>query len=258
MSSLKVLIVDDEPLARRRLLSLLKDHADLEIAGECGTGRDAIATIRRSRPDIVFLDIHMPGMDGFEVIETIGIEKMPVVIFVTAYEKHALQAFDVNAIDYLLKPFDEKRLLVALKRARKQVGLRSKDSVSLDHRIMGAIADATNRGRYRARFAVKSAGRVYFVPVEEIDWIDASGKYVHIHAGKEEHLHRAAIGQIETELDPEHFARIHRSTIVNIKQIKELQPLFHGEYAVILKDGTELTLSRGYRRKLRALLDLPD
>jgi two-component system LytT family response regulator len=258
MKTLGVLIVDDEPPARRRLRGMLAERAETEIVGECGSGREAVAAIRRSRPEVVLLDVQMAGMDGFSVIEEIGIEKMPVVIFVTAYEKHALRAFDVNAVDYLLKPFDDKRLAVALRRARNLVETRSAGRSSINHRILEAVADATNRGRYRARFAVKSSGRIYFVPVDEIDWIDASGKYVHLHAGEEEHLLRAAIGQIESELDPSLFARIHRSTIVNIKQIKELQPLFHGEYAVVLKDGTELTLSRGYRRKLRGLFELPD
>jgi len=257
MNILKAIIVDDEPLARKRLRALLKDHADVEIIAECSSGRDALTAIRRDRPDIVFLDIQMPNMDGFAVIQRIGIENMPVVIFVTAYDEHALQAFDVNAIDYLLKPFDEKRFATALKRARRQIQLRAGGDAEFRQSLLGAIADLKTEGRYRSRFAVKSAGRVYFVPTEEIDWIDAAGKYVRLHAGADEHLHRAPISQVETELDPEQFVRIHRSTIVNVKRIKELQPLFHGEFVIILRSGTELTLSRGYRRKLHLLLDMP-
>jgi len=258
MTMLKAIIVDDEPLARKRLRALLKDHADVEIIAECASGRDAVTAIARHHPDVVFLDIQMPKMDGFAVIREVGIENMPVVIFVTAFDEHALRAFDVNAIDYLLKPFDEKRFATALKRARRHIELRAGGDAAFRQRLLGAIADLKTGGRYRSRFAVKSAGRVYLVPTGEIDWIDAAGKYVRLHAGADEHLHRAPISQVETELDPEHFVRIHRSTIVNVKRIKELQPLFHGEFVIILRDGTELTLSRGYRGKLRELLGLPD
>ncbi len=258
MTTFKAIIVDDEPLARKRLRALLKDHADVEIIAECASGREAVTAIRRDRPDVVLLDIQMPRMDGFAVIQEVGIENMPVVIFVTAFDEHALRAFDVNALDYLLKPFGENRFAAALKRARRQIELRAGGDAAFRQRLLGAIAELKPEGRYRSRFAIKSAGRVYFVPTEEIDWIDAAGKYVRLHAGPDEHLHRASISQVESELDPKHFVRIHRSTIVNVKRIKELQPLFHGEYVVILRDGTELTLSRGCRGKLRSLLELPD
>jgi len=258
VTSLQAIIVDDEPPARRRLRTLLKDHSDIRIVAECGAGKDAVTAIHRHRPDIVFLDIQMPDMDGFAVIEELGVDRLPAIIFVTAYDKHAVRAFEVNALDYLLKPFDENRFAAAIARARRRIELRNCGDSEIGQRMLAAIAHLHPEGRFRARFAVKSRERVYFVPTVEIDWIEAAGKYVRFHVGSVEHLHRLPIGQVETELDPARFVRIHRSTIVNVDRIKELQPLFHGEYVVILRDGTELTLSRGYRCKLRALLDLPD
>lgn len=258
MTTLKAILVDDEPLARRRLRTLLKDHADVEIVAECASGREAVAAIRKGDFDVAFLDIQMPGVDGFGVIEQVGADKMPVVVFVTAHDEHALRAFEVNALDYLLKPFDERRLAVALRRARRQVELRAGGDAAFRERVRGVIADLRSPSPHRSRFAVKSSGRIYFVPVEEVDRVEAAGKYVRLHAGGEVHLHRASISQVETELDPRRFVRIHRSTIVNVHRIKELQPLFHGEFAVILTDGTELTLSRGYRGKLAELLEQPD
>jgi two-component system LytT family response regulator len=257
-NKLRSIIVDDEPLARRRLRALLKDLEDVEVIAECSTGTEAVTAIRRHGPDVVFLDIQMPGMDGFDVIRKIGVEKMPVAVFVTAHDEHALRAFEVNAIDYLLKPFDRKRLSTALRRVRRWIDVGGAGEGGFQKHLLDAIDGLKARERFRARFAVKSGGRVYFVPVEEIDWIDAAGKYVRLHAGADEHLLHSPISQVETELDPQNFVRIHRSTIVNIKRIRELQPLFHGEHAVILHDETALRLSRGYRGKLRSVFDLPE
>jgi two-component system LytT family response regulator len=256
MTPFKAIIVDDEPLARKRVRTLLRRHADFDIAAECANGRDAVAAIARHKPDLVFLDIQMPSMDGFEVIDQVGVERMPAVIFITAYDEHAMRAFDVNALDYLLKPFDERRFSKSLQRARENIELRTSGDPQFRQRLLQALAGLTSERGYRARIPVKSTGRVYFVPAEEIDWIGAAGKYVCLHVGSDEHLLRMPIGQIESELDPQHFGRIHRSTIVNLNRIKEIHPLFRGEAAVILKDGTELTLSRGYRARVRQLVDL--
>jgi two-component system LytT family response regulator len=249
---IRVLIVDDEPLARERLRTLLEAELDLEIAGECGDGKAAVAAIRDSAPEIVFLDVQMPELDGFGVVEQIGGEKMPAVIFVTAFDRYALKAFDVHAADYLLKPVDPDRLKTALHRAITQIQQRQGNDLS--RRLSELLADAGPKAKPLERIAVKSSGKVVFVKVDDIDWIEAADNYVSLHAGSEEHLHRETMSALETMLPEAKFMRISRSTIVNVDRIKELQPLFHGEYAVILRNGTRLTLSRSYREKLAQLL----
>jgi two-component system LytT family response regulator len=214
MTSLRVLIVDDEPLARRRLIGLLKDEPEIEIVGECADGPSAVAAAKRLMPDIMFLDVQMPGMDGFDVIEALGPLRCPPVVFVTAYDEYALKAFDVHAVDYLLKPFDRKRLRQAVTRARA-LTLNDKD---LGRRLAAVMADI-RAGCPEPRFAVKSRGRVYFVRVDEIDWIEASGHYLTLHAGRSEHIIRDTITHIESRLDPRRFVRVHRSTIVNVDRI---------------------------------------
>jgi two-component system LytT family response regulator len=249
MTPLRVLIVDDEPLARRRLKALLKDEPGIEIAGESEDGMSAVAAARRLSPDVMFLDVQMPGMDGFEVIEALGPERCPSVVFVTAYDEYALRAFAVHAIDYLLKPFDRKRLRKALSRARAL----TINETELGRRLIAAMTEA-RAGRPRDRLVVKSRGRVYFVRTEEIDWIEASGHYLTLHAGRDEHVIRGNIRDMESRLEPERFVRVHRSTIVNVDRVKELLPSFHGEYTIVLSNGTRLSSSRGYSERLHEII----
>ena len=246
--SIRALIVDDEPLARQRLLRLLRDEADVEVIGEAGDGGEAVAAIRAEKPDLVFLDVQMPVLDGFGVLEALGEENLPAVIFVTAYDRYALRAFEYNALDYLLKPFDRERFKKALERARAHLGGDKSDEEA--QQLLGAAAEYKSEGAALERLVIKSSGRVFFLRVEEIDWIEAAGNYVRLHVGKEGHLLRDTMGSLEARLDPKRFLRIHRSTMVNIERIQELQPLFHGDYVVILRDGTQLNLSRSYRPRL--------
>jgi two-component system LytT family response regulator len=246
----RVLIVDDEPLARERLRQLLEDQPDIEILGECADGREAVATIKRESPDLVFLDVHMPELDGFGVVEAIRGERMPAIIFVTAHDRFALQAFEVHAVDYLLKPFDRERFQTALSRALDQ--MKHRQTGDLNQRLTALLAEV--KPKHLERLAVKSSGRVIFLKTEEIDWIEAADNYVSLHVGAETHLHRETMSALAEELSPKKFLRISRSTIVNVERIKELQPLFHGEYVVILRNGTKLTLSRNYREALNQLL----
>lgn len=248
---IRTLIVDDEPLARDRIRTLLASEADIEVIGECDNGAAAIERIRDDAPDLVFLDVQMPEGDGFTVIEEIKGGRMPAIIFVTAHDKFALQAFEVHAVDYLLKPFDRERFNTALHRATDTIKRRQTDDLS--HRLSALLADVKPEARVD-RLAIKSAGKVVFLRVDEIDWIEAADNYVSLHAGKESHLHRETMTAMEERLKGGDFLRISRSTIVNINQIKELQPLFHGEYCVILRSGARLTLSRGYRDKLDTLM----
>jgi two-component system, LytTR family, response regulator len=249
MTALRVLIVDDEPLARRRLKTLLRDEPEVEIVGDCADGPSAVNTAKRLQPDVMFLDVQMPGMDGFDVIETLGPAACPAIVFVTAYDEYAVKAFEVHAVDYLLKPFDRKRLRHALSRARA-LTLTEKN---LGSRLATLIADFRG-GRPEQRFAVTSRGRIYFVPADEIDWIEAAGHYVTLHAGRDDHLIRETITSMEARLDTRRFARVHRSIIVNVARIKELLPSFHGEYTIVLRDGTRLQSSRGYSERLQAII----
>ncbi|MCI0695278.1 LytTR family DNA-binding domain-containing protein [candidate division KSB1 bacterium] len=249
---IRTLIVDDEPLARERIRTLLADELDLEIIGECANGHEAVGAIQRDKPDLLFLDVQMPELDGFGVLQRLGAEKLPAVIFVTAYDQYALRAFEVHALDYLLKPFDRERFQKALQRARLQIQ-QAKDG-DLNQRLLALLENLQPERKWLERLVVKSGGRVFFLKAEEIDWIEAAGNYVRLHAGRESHLLRETIKNLETQLDPKKFLRLNRSTIVRIDRIKELQPWFNGEYAIILQDGSRLTSSRGYREKLDALL----
>lgn len=249
---IRALIVDDEPLARQRLRALLESEPDLEIIGESADGQEAVAAIREHEPDLVFLDVQMPKLDGFRVLEAVGPDRMPVTIFVTAYDRYALQAFEVHALDYLLKPFDRKRFQKAMRRARAQ--LQSEQSPAVDPRLL-ALAEGVKSGRKpQERLVIKAGGRVFFLKIDEIDWLEAAGNYVRVHCGGEAHLLRETMSGLEVRLDPNKFLRIHRSTMVNIERIQELQPWFHGDYVVLLRDGTQLTLSRSYRQKLQEFL----
>lgn len=250
---INTLIVDDEPLARDRVKRFLRDEHDINIIGECGNGREAVSAIKEKKPDLVFLDIQMPEKNGFEVVKSLESKIMPSVIFVTAYDQYALQAFDVHALDYLLKPFNRERLHKAVLHARDQI--ETKRMGNLDERLASLIADLRGEKKYLERLVVKSVGRVFFLKVDEIDWIEAAGNYVKLHAGREAHMIRETMNGIEAKLDPDKFLRIHRSTVVHIDRIKELHPMFSGDYAVILRNGTELALSRNYRERLLELFE---
>ena len=249
---IRTLIVDDEPLARERLRTLLEAEADIDVVGECRDGNEALEAIRSHTPDLVFLDVQIPEKNGFEVLEAIGPEHAPAIVFVTAYDQYALQAFEVHAVDYLLKPFDEDRFAKALERARLAVKRETGGDVS--QKLLSLLQDLKAPAGHLERLVVKSAGRLFFLRTEEIDWIESAGNYVCLHVGGESHLLRETMNGLESRLDPGRFVRIHRTAIVNIDEIKELQPLFHGEYQVVLRDGTQLTLSRGYRDRLQEVI----
>jgi two-component system LytT family response regulator len=249
MKKIRVLLADDEPLARERLASLLSAEPDVELVAQARDGEEAATAIHDHTPDLVFLDVQMPQMNGFDVIEAVGTDKMPLVIFVTAYDQHALRAFQVRALDYLLKPFDRERFSDALQRARKQ--LERDETGDLGRRLLALVKDLRRDQPRSDRLVVKSGGRLFFLRTDEIDWVEAAGNYVRLHVGPTSHLLRETMNAIESRLDPEKFFRIHRSRIVNMERIQELQPWLNGEYAVLLRTGTRLTLSRGYREKLQ-------
>ncbi len=250
---IKTLIVDDEPLARDRVKRFLRDENDINVIGECGNGKEAIAAIKEQKPDLVFLDIQMPEKNGFEVVKALDMQPMPSIIFVTAYDQYAIQAFDVHALDYLLKPFNRERLHRAVVHARERIEHRNLGDI--DERLASLIADIRGEKKYLERLVVKSVGRVFFLKTDEIDWIEAAGNYVKLHTGKESHMIRETMNGIESKLNPEKFLRIHRSTVVHIDRIKELHPMFSGDYAVILRNGTELALSRNYRERFLELFE---
>jgi two-component system LytT family response regulator len=249
MKKIRALVADDEPLARERLTSLLSSEPDVEVVGQARDGEEAVTAILDKTPDLVFLDVQMPQLSGFEVIEAVGSEKMPLVIFVTAYDQHALRAFQVRALDYLLKPFDRERFTESLQRARKQ--LEREETGDLGRRLLALVKDLRRDQPRSDRLVVKSGGRLFFLRTDEIDWVEAAGNYVRLHVGPTSHLLRETMNAIEGRLDPEKFFRIHRCRIVNMERIQELQPWLNGEYAVLLRTGTRLTLSRGYREKLQ-------
>ena len=251
MAKIRTLIVDDEPLARRGIRAQLDEEADIEIVSECRNGLEAVAAIEEQSPDLVFLDVQMPELDGFGVLEAVGVDRMPVVIFVTAYDQYALRAFDVHALDYLLKPVDAERFASALQRARKQI--EHHNLRDLNQRLQTFLDDVRAKQKFTERLVIKSGGRIFFLNVQEIDWIEAADNYVRLHVGRDSHLLRETLNHLEKRLDPDHFLRVHRSRIINIRQIKELQPLFRGEYDIMLQDGTRLESGRGYREKLQKL-----
>ncbi|MFI5228551.1 MAG: LytR/AlgR family response regulator transcription factor [Gemmatimonadales bacterium] len=251
-TKIRTLIVDDEELGRDRLQTLLASQPDVEIIGVCVDGPSAVETIEREQPDLVFLDVQMPGMDGFEVIDTIDPAHLPAVVFVTAHDGHAIRAFEIHALDFLLKPFDQTRFEKALERARGQV--RRAAGPAIDSRLVSLLEELHEERKYPERLIVKSSGRVFFIRTEELDWVEASGNYVKIHTATDAHLLRESMKNMEAKLDPKTFVRIHRSAIVNIDRIKELEPWFHGEYIVIMRDGTRLTASRVFSDRLSALI----
>ena len=250
MTPLRALIVDDEPLARDTLRLLLDEHADIDVVGDCADGRQAVEAIRTAAPDLVFLDVQMPELDGFGVVQAIGPEHMPVVLFVTAYDQYALRAFEAQALDYLLKPFDDERFAQAVRRAVQHVRQRSVGALSQQLKGLleglGRVASAPARPSYAERIVVRTNTSVVFVPTADIRWVEAAGDYVILHTDGHKHLLRETMTGLLDQLDPALFARIHRSSIVNLDYIRELQPLYHGDYLVVLHDGAELRLSRRY------------
>ena len=249
---IRAAIVDDEPLARRRIRSLLAEARDVEVIAECANGRDAIESLVVSPPDLLFLDVQMPEIDGFDVLHALGVGRVPVVIFVTAYDQFALRAFEAHALDYLLKPFDDERFAAALQRARERI--HERQGGGLDERLRALLEEARGRRGYLQRLVVPVGHRSIFIRTEQIDWIEAERNYIRLHVGGRAHLLRENLGRIEASLDPAKFCRIHRSTIVNIDRIQAVESLFRGEYLVVLHDGTKLTSGRAYRRNLHALM----
>jgi two-component system, LytTR family, response regulator len=251
--TVKTLIVDDMLLARKRLARHLSTDPDVEIVGECSGGQDAIDAIRRLTPELVFLDVQMPEIGGFEVLEAVGARAVPAVVFVTAYDQFALKAFEVHALDYLLKPFDPERLTHTVQRAKRQI---QPSRVDRHQDGLEALLLSLETARKRfGRIAVKVDGKIVFLAVDEVDFVEAAGNYVRIQAGAQSYMIRERISQMEEQLDPEQFVRVHRSTIVNVSRIKEMFPLFNGDQTLILTGGRQLTLSRTFRERLMSVLD---
>jgi two-component system, LytTR family, response regulator len=251
---IRTLIVDDEMLARNKIARYLKEMPGVEIVDECSNGLEAVQSILKNQPDLVFLDIQMPELDGFGVIRTIGVQQMPMVIFVTAFDQYAIQAFENQAIDYLLKPFNAQRFVAAVERAIQMIQHHSQDDY--EERLQDLLERLREKSTYIERITIKTSNRLYFIKVDEIEWIDAAGNYVDIHIGDETHLLRETMNNLEAKLNPSRFLRIHRSTIVNIDRIKEMQPDVNNDYIVIMKTGKQLIMSRRNREKLNKIIGL--
>jgi two-component system LytT family response regulator len=256
---IKTLIVDDEPLARRNLRLLLEKDPQIEIIDECRNGQEAVNAVQSFSPDLIFLDIQMPEMDGFDVLEKVGAQQIHAIIFVTAFDQYALKAFEVHALDYLLKPFDDARFQKALTQAKLQIEQREIDKLS--KKLLALLEDRENNREHRAqeksyltRLMIKLTNRVILLNVNEIDWIEADGNYAKLHVGRKSHMLREKMNDLESQLDPQRFVRVHRSIIVNLNRIKELYPHFNGDYIIVLEDGTQLKLSRSRREHLETRL----
>ena len=251
--SIRALIVDDEPLARQSVRRFLKAQPDVQIVGECGDGKSAVAAIRNHSPDLVFLDIQMPEMDGFAVLHNVGIERMPAIVFVTAYDQYAVRAFEENVLDYLLKPFGKARFERALARVRERISRPGgRDEVQ---RILRAMESIAERRTCLDRVPVLENGRIVYIRVEDVEWIEAAGNYARLHVGARRHDVRETLTALEGKLDPDQFVRIHRSTIVNLRHVKEVHPWFHGYHLVVLDNGQKLRMSR-YQREVADRLGL--
>lgn len=250
---IRTMIVDDDPLSRRRTRALLEEDEEIEIVAECGDGEEGVERILGERPDLLFLDVEMPKLDGFGVVEKVGAERMPVVVFASAHVEYALRAFEAYALDYLLKPFADDRFEVALERAKQQVRVRNPGVDPRMHALVEYLRDREpQRASYPEVLAIKAGGQYVLVRAEEIDWIEADGNYAKLQVQKSPRLINKTLTELETKiLDPAHFVRIHRSTIVNLSRIASIEPLFHGELSVALRDGTRLVCSRRYRQKLQ-------
>jgi two-component system LytT family response regulator len=255
-AAMRAIIADDERLAREKLRILLASEPNIKLVAECHDGRQALAAVRAYQADLLLLDIQMPGMDGFEVLNELSPEEMPVVIFTSAYDQYAIRAFEAHALDYLLKPFDQERLHHAIERARLELNKSREREIT--HRILDLLSHVKSEmlpaPSSEGRLVIKGKGRVVFLNLSEIDWIEASANYVRLNVGKESHLFRETIGRVSERLNPNQFVRVHRSTIVNVRKIKELIPVNSGEYIVVLKNGKELSCSRSYRAVLESMI----
>lgn len=245
---IRTLIVDDEPLARERLRELLADEPDVEVVGEQSDGCQAVIAIHDRRPDLIFLDVQLPNLNGFQILESVRADGIPTVVFTTAYEDYALRAFDMQAVDYLLKPFGRERLERTLRHVREQISRERSGDLS---RQFAAFLEENRPSQYRylRRIMIKENGRLFFLRTPDIDWLESARNHVRLHVGTESHLHREPLKGLERRLDPEMFVRIHRSAIVNIERIKELRPSSHGDYIMLLRDGLQFTMSASYREK---------
>ncbi len=259
--TIKTIVVDDEPLARRRILDLLAKEADIEVVAECSDGFAALEAASKESPDLFFLDVQMPEKNGFKVIAEMPKERLPIIIFVTAYDQYAIKAFEVHALDYLLKPFDDERFQQALDRARKQMQQKQKNE--FNHKLLNLIHSQTEQSNSEGtdaetkvldRFVIKELGEAILIKAEEVDYIEGEGVYVRLHLNKKSYLLRERMTELENRLNPRMFFRIHRSTIVNLERIKKLVPHFHGDYIIVLQDGTHLKLTRSRREQLQTFL----
>ncbi len=249
---IRALIVDDEPLPRERIRTLLVEHRNVEVIGECRDGQEAVNTILAERPELVFLDIQMPELDGFEVIRAISDEYLPAIVFVTAFDEYAIRAFEVNAIDYLLKPINAARFEKAVFRAIDR--LTQSNAREPDRKFLDFVERIRAEQQYTTRFVVRSGSKLSFVRASDVDWIDLADNYVRLHVSGREHLVRDTLKSVESQLNPEMFIRVHRSIIINLDRVESVEPYFHGEYVVTMKDGAKLTTSRSYSERLRTLL----
>ena len=250
--TLRIVLADDEPLVRERLRALVAARADCALVAECADGAEAVDVIEREQPNLALLDVQMPELDGFEVLDALAEDRRPAVIFVTAYDEYAVRAFEVNAVDYLLKPIERSRFDAAIDRVARR-GTRA--GTGHPDEGLRALLDELRRKRgYATRLVVRDGSRVSFVPAADIDWIDASGNYARLHAGSRAHLLRETLKSLEARLDPERFVRVHRSAIVNIERITAMEPYFHGEYVLTLRDGTKVTSSRTCSGRLKEML----
>ena len=252
MKTITAVIVDDEPLARERVRELLEAEEDIDIVGEASNGAEALTMIASDEPDLVFLDIQMPGLDGFAVLRELGQDRMPTVVFVTAFDEYAMQAFDAHAIDYLLKPFDRERFVMSLTRARDVMRGRAKSD--LDTRLASLLDELKPGPSYLDRVLVKTGGRSLLLRVEDIDWIEAAGNYLRLHVGRQRHLLRETMAGLESQLDPSRFVRVHRSSMVNLERIASFEPALHGDYRITLADGRSLTLTRTFKSRMEEAL----
>ncbi|HEX2855782.1 MAG TPA: LytTR family DNA-binding domain-containing protein [Opitutaceae bacterium] len=253
---IRAVIVDDEPAARRGVRLLLERDRSVDVVGEASNGPEAVELMTQEKPDLVFLDVQMPGCDGFAALAQVDPASVPAVIFVTAYDEHALRAFEINAVDYLLKPYDDARFTAALERAKEEMRRRTADSVNLRLTQLLTYLEGDRAGPAKGseHFLIKSAGEIFFLKADEIDWVEAEGDYMKFHVSGRALLMRETMARLEARLDPRRFIRIHRSTIVNLDRLRKLSPTFAGDYTVILHDGTKLKLSRGYHDRIAALL----
>ncbi len=251
---IKTIIIDDEPLARKRVAHLLKNEPDIEVTAECGDGLTAISAINQHSPDLIFLDVQMPEVNGFEVLRELDPDSAPFVIFVTAYDQFTIQAFDAHAVDYLLKPFGEERFRQAVNRARQRI--RPESLYQPDERLLRLLDHLNLNKGFLERLIVTHRDRLIIVPIDTVDWVETYGNYLKIHSGGKTYLIRETMNKLSARIDPKKFLRIHRSTLVNLDRIKELQPMFGGQYTIVLSDGAELTLSRNYRKSVLDLFEI--